>query len=557
MSTDAPILSIEKLSVALPAGLDRRFAVHDLSLHVRKRQIVCIVGESGSGKSVTASAVMRLLPERALRITSGTIRLEGEDIVKATPERMCALRGNRMAMIFQEPLTALNPVMRVGEQIAEVIRLHRPGTPSSEIEARVLALLADVHLPEPAMLRRAFPHQLSGGQRQRVMIAMALALEPGLIIADEPTTALDVTTQAQILRLLRELLTKHESGVLMITHDFDVVSAVADYVIVMRQGEVVEEGVPAQVLVNPQHPYTRTLIDAVPRLKCRPERESVAQPVLAVRDLSLTYRTSGLFRPPRVTRALDRVSFALAPGETLGVVGESGSGKTSLSKAILRFEPAESGAVLYKGEDVLALAGAALRHFRRNIQMVFQDPYKSLNPRRRIGQSLIEGPVQHGVAKSQAVARAGELMELVGLSRSALDRFPHEFSGGQRQRICIARALAMEPSVIVADEAVSALDVSVQAQVLELFRTLQDRLGFAMIFVTHDLRVASNICDRIAVMRHGRIVEMGPAGEIFGAPKDPYTRELIGAVALSGMAMFTQAEGGAGGGARESAIRAH
>ncbi|BAF87866.1 ABC transporter ATP-binding protein [Azorhizobium caulinodans ORS 571] len=532
MTTDAPVLEIEHLSIALPHGLDRRFAVHDLSLAVRKRQIVCVVGESGSGKSVTAAAVMRLLPERTLRIASGHIRLEGEDIAQASPERICALRGNRMAMIFQEPLTALNPVMRIGDQIGEVIRIHRPGTPAADVEKRVLALLSDVHLPDPALLRRSFPHQLSGGQRQRVMIAMALALEPALIIADEPTTALDVTTQAQILRLMRELLIKHESGVLMITHDFDVVSAIADYVVVMRHGEVVEQGLPSQILEKPRHPYTRALISAVPRLNCRPSPEKTAEPLLSVSDLSLTYRTSNLFRPARVTRALDRVSFDLAAGETLGVVGESGSGKTSLSKAILRFEPVDEGTILFRGNDVLSLTGAKLRQFRRNIQMVFQDPYKSLNPRRRILQSITEGPVQHGVPTSRATERAGELMELVGLPKEALDRFPHEFSGGQRQRICIARALAMEPSVIVADEAVSALDVSVQAQVLELLNQLQKQLGFSMIFVTHDLRVASNICNRIAVMRQGRIVEIGPTGEVFGSPQQPYTRELLAAAVL-------------------------
>jgi peptide/nickel transport system ATP-binding protein len=530
MSVSEPILRIEKLSVALPDGLDRSHAVRDLSLDVHRRQIVCVVGESGSGKSVTAAAVMRLLPEKVLRITGGTIRLEGEDIAAASPARLCELRGNRMAMIFQEPLTALNPVMRVGDQIAEVLQIHRPETSAEQRQARVRELMADVKLPEPERLARVYPHQLSGGQRQRVMIAMALALEPALIIADEPTTALDVTTQAQILRLFRELLTKHDSGVLMITHDFGVVADVADHVVVMKQGEVVEQGAPTKVLEAPEHPYTRALIEAVPRFRYRPRSDAAAAPVLAVEALSLTYRSSGFFSGKRETRALEAVSFELAAGETLGVVGESGSGKTSLAKTLLRFETPDSGRILFKGQDISGLAGPALREMRRHIQMIFQDPYKSLNPRRRVGQSLIEGPVQHGLSRSQAIARAEDLMELVGLRRDALERFPHEFSGGQRQRICIARALAMEPAIIVADEAVSALDVSVQAQVLQLFEELQRRIGFAMIFVTHDLRVASNICDRIAVMQRGRIVELGPARRVFQEPEAAYTSELLAAV---------------------------
>ncbi|MDX3805442.1 dipeptide ABC transporter ATP-binding protein [Bosea thiooxidans] len=530
MTVPEPILRIENLSIALPAGLDRTYAVHGVSLDVHRRQIVCVVGESGSGKSVTAAAVMRLLPEKVLRITGGTIRLEGVDIAAALPARLCELRGNRMAMIFQEPLTALNPVMRAGEQIAEVLRIHRPEMGRDWVNARVAELMADVHLPDPARLAKAYPHQLSGGQRQRVMIAMALALEPALIIADEPTTALDVTTQAQILRLFRELLTKHDSGVLMITHDFGVVADVADYVVVMRQGEIVERGAPDKVLTAPEHPYTRALIDAVPRFRYRTQAEASEPPVLAVEDLSLTYRSTSFLGIRRETRALDAVSFQLAPGETLGVVGESGSGKTSLAKTLLRFETPDAGRILFKGRDVAGLAGAELREMRRHIQMVFQDPYKSLNPRRRIGQSLIEGPVQHGTPRGQALARAEELMELVGLRGDALSRFPHEFSGGQRQRICIARALAMAPSVIVADEAVSALDVSVQAQVLRLFEGLQKRLGFAMIFVTHDLRVASNICDRIAVMQRGQIVEIGLSRRVFEQPEASYTCELLAAV---------------------------
>ncbi len=524
-----PILQIEGLSVELPRGLDRAKAVDDVSIEVHRRQVVCLVGESGSGKSVTASAVMSLLPKGVLRVTGGRILLEGEDVLAVTPERLCALRGNRMAMVFQEPLTALNPVMRVGDQIAEVLHLHRPDLTATQAEARVLELMADVQLPEPAALRRVYPHQLSGGQRQRIMIAMALALEPALIIADEPTTALDVTTQAQILRLFRELLTKHDSGVLLITHDFGVVTDVADHVAVMRQGRIVEQGAPAAVLGAPQHPYTKALIDAVPRFRFRPAPAETAL-VLEARNLRLVYQSGGFFKRGRETVALDDVSFKLAAGETLGIVGESGSGKTSLAKCLVRFETPQAGAMLFRGRDIARQKGAELRSLRCHIQMVFQDPYKSLNPRQRIGASLIEGPIQHGVTRQAAIARAADLMQLVGLKADALQRFPHEFSGGQRQRICIARALAMEPAVIVADEAVSALDVSVQAQVLELFEQLRRKLGFAMVFITHDLRVASNICDRVAVMHRGRIVEMGSTSDIFKSPREAYTRELLAAI---------------------------
>ena len=525
-----PILDVRGLTVALPAGLDRPYAVENFDLSVHRKEIVCLVGESGSGKSVAASAVMGLLPKGVLRIVGGSIRLAGQDITAVGENQLCALRGDRMAMVFQEPLTALNPVMTVGNQIAEVILLHRRDMSRAAIDARVMELLADVHLPSTETLKRAYPHQLSGGQRQRVMIAMALALEPALIIADEPTTALDVTTQAQILKLFRELLEKHDSGVLLITHDFGVVAEVANQVLVMQHGRVVEQGAPKAILKAPQHPYTRALIDAVPTFRFREERSAVDAPALEVENLRLVYRNRSFFGVRRETVALDDVSFTLAPGETLGVVGESGSGKTSLAKCLMRFETPDSGQIRIGGRSIADMHGAELRRFRRRIQMVFQDPYKSLNPRRTIGQSLTEGPVQHGLVRDKAVARAAGLLETVGLNPNAMERYPHEFSGGQRQRICIARALAMEPDIIVADEPVSALDVSVQAQVLELFETLRRRIGFAMVFITHDLRVASNICDRVAVMQKGRVVEIGRTEQVFRAPKDPYTISLLAAV---------------------------
>jgi len=524
------ILRVEGLVVGLPSGRDRNYAVKDVSFTVHSKQIVCLVGESGSGKSVTASSIMQLLPSKSLTIQQGSIWLEGEEVTKADENRLRQLRGNRMAMVFQEPLTALNPVMQVGKQIAEVVQLHKPHLSQEQVNERVQELLRDVHLPDPTYLAKAYPHQLSGGQRQRIVIAMALALEPALIIADEPTTALDVTTQAQILRLFKELLQRHNSGVLMITHDLGVVADVADEVLVMRQGSVVEQGAPNKILSAPEHPYTQMLLDAVPHLESRPAQTFEAAPLLDVRKLCLSYRARNPKAAEKRVRALNDIDLRLAPGEVIGVVGESGSGKSTLARAILRFEESESGEVIFDGENILAARKKSLSSFRRRAQMIFQDPYKSLNPRRSVGESIIEGPVQHAMPRAQAIKRAHELLELVGLPAQAFERFPHEFSGGQRQRICIARALAMEPDLIIADEAVSALDVSVQAQVLDLINELKAKLNFAMLFITHDLRVASNLCDRIVVMRQGHIVEEGSGEALFTNPRHEYTRSLLDAI---------------------------
>jgi len=523
----APVLSVKNLAVALPKGGDRNLAVQNISFDVMPGEIVCLVGESGSGKSVTASTVMGL---GSLPIVSGEIRLEGEDLRKASKPRLRDLRGSRMSMIFQEPMTALNPVHRVGEQVVELLKAHHWKGRGVSPEERVQQLFADVHLPDPERLMNAYPHQLSGGQRQRVMIAMALALEPALLIADEPTTALDVTTQAQILLLLRELQQKRGTGVLFITHDFGVVADIADRVVVMRYGEVVEAGKTEDVLYRPQHDYTKMLINAVPRLKPRQASPITAAPVLTAQNLSKLYVSTSLFKGTREVRAVDGIALELHKGQTLGIVGESGSGKSTAARCVARLIDPTGGTVLLDGQDIAHLSERKLHPFRRRIQVVFQDPYRSLNPRRTVGQSLIEGPLNYGIGKAEALDRARSLLTTVGIDTNALERYPHQFSGGQRQRLAIARALAMEPEILVADEAVSALDVSVQAQVLDLLENIRDQFGISILFITHDLRVAARLCDRIAVMQRGKIVEFAETAKLFAAPQHEYTQQLFAAL---------------------------
>jgi peptide/nickel transport system ATP-binding protein len=524
----ASVLEIERLTVALPKGADRRHAVEEVTLAVGAREILCLVGESGSGKSVTAHSVMGLLPKGQLRPVAGRIRLQGEDLLQASEARLRGLRGTAMSMVFQEPMTALNPVMSCGAQIDEVLATHTRLDPSARRE-RILKVMAEVQLPEPAVLTHAYPHQLSGGQRQRIMIAMALVMEPALLIADEPTTALDVTTQAQILGLIRTLQREHATAVLFITHDFGVVAEIADRVAVMQSGRLVELGAAEQVLAHPRHDYTRMLIAAVPSLAPRARARAVeARTVLRTEGLTKVYQR-GWFRSGREVCAADRVSIAIRRGETLGLVGESGSGKSTVARCIARLIEPSAGEIYLGGQPISGLGRRQLRPYRRRVQIVFQDPYRSLNPRRTIGASIVEGPMNYGVGRAEALARARSLMALVNLDPEALGRFPHQFSGGQRQRICIARALAMEPELLIADEAVSALDVSVQAQVLELLDRVRRRLELAILFITHDLRVAAQVCDTIAVMHQGRVVEYGPAGEVFAHPKDGYTRSLFAA----------------------------
>ncbi len=525
----ALVVDVRGLTVRLPADADRAHAVEDITFAVAAGEILCIVGESGSGKSVTAQAIMGLLPRRQLEPVDGQILFDGRDLLTAPVAHMQSLRGHRMGMIFQEPMTALNPVMTVGRQIEEVLAIHTDLSRAARAE-RVLEIMTAVNLPDTAQLVHSYPHQLSGGQRQRVMIAMALVLGPALLIADEPTTALDVTTQAQILQLIRDIQKTHGMGVLFITHDFGVVAEIADRVAVMQAGHIVETGAARKVLTAPQHDYTRMLIGAVPSL-VPPNRPSIGDSpaILSTSGLSKTYGATGTLRRTREVVAAKDVNIAVRRGETLGIVGESGSGKTTVARCLVRLVAPTGGTITIDGDDIAPLTVTKLRPYRRRIQIVFQDPYRSLNPRRAVGRSIIEGPVNYGVSVPDAVARAHDLLALVGLERSAFDRYPHQFSGGQRQRICIARALAMEPEVLIADEAVSALDVSVQAQVLDLLDDVRQRFNLAMVFITHDLRVAAQICDRIAVMYGGVVVESGQTGTVFSAPTHPYTKRLFDA----------------------------
>ncbi|MCX8997041.1 ABC transporter ATP-binding protein [Rhizobiaceae bacterium BDR2-2] len=528
---EAPaLLSVRNLTVSLPPNMDRPYAAEDISFDLKAGEILCIIGESGSGKSVTANAVMGLLSP-ALKVSGGSIRFDGTDLLAADREKLRSLRGRAVSMIFQDPLSALNPLMTVGDQIAEVMTAHGIGTPE-EREKRVLELITEVGLPDPLLMRHQYPFRLSGGQRQRVMIAMALALEPQVLIADEPTTALDVTTQAQILELVAKIQRKKQMSVMFITHDFGVVAEIADRVIVMEKGRLVEQGPAEKVLRAPEHPYTRRLIAAVPRMRAADrENESDTPVVLEVRNLCKTYRLGGgFFSKERVVNAVNDVSFTIARGRTLGVVGESGSGKSSLGRLLLKLMPSDSGEILFNGRDIAPLPEDEFRSMRPYVQMIFQDPFASLNPRQTIGRILTVGPVAHATPIHEARARAMRLLERVGLDAGAYNRYPHEFSGGQRQRIGIARALMFDPMLIVADEAVSALDVSIQAQILQLLSEIQTEMKLAMVFITHDLRVASQICDDVAVMYRGNIVEYGPPSQIFRAPESDYTRQLVAAI---------------------------
>ncbi|CAN7676392.1 ABC transporter ATP-binding protein [Rhizobium rhizogenes] len=524
------VLSVKNLTISLPKAMERAHAVNDVSFDLMDGEILCIIGESGSGKSVTASAVMGLLPS-IIQVTAGSIWFRGVDLVSADDVTLRGLRGRAVSIIFQDPLSALNPLMTIGDQIIEVLDAHKVGTPESRRQ-KVKELLNEVGLPDPDLLQHQYPFRLSGGQRQRVMIAMALALDPDILIADEPTTALDVTTQAQILELIRKIQRRKKMSVMFITHDFGVVAEIADRVIVMEKGHLVEQGTADQVLNAPVHPYTQRLIAAVPRMTTR-DRDAMADTpvVLEVEKLNKTYRSGGGFlSKARTVQAVSDVSFSIRKGRTLGVVGESGSGKSSLGRVLLKLLKSDSGRILFDGRDIAALTDEQFRPLRPYIQMIFQDPFASLNPRHTIGRILTVGPIAHGLPIHEAKAKALRLLKRVGLDEGAFDRFPHEFSGGQRQRVGIARALMLDPVLLVADEAVSALDVSIQAQILKLLAEIQQDTKVAMIFITHDLRVASQICDEVAVMYKGEIVECGPPSQIFRAPEHAYTQRLLAAI---------------------------
>ena len=526
------VLKIEGLEVAT-RGAAAKPILKGVDFSIAPGETLCLVGESGSGKSVTSLAVMGLLPKGSLKATGGRIELEVDSLLEVSPTRLRDLRASRMAMIFQEPMTALNPLMRVGEQIEEVLIMHQKSLSSTQRRERVLEMLDQVQLPDIERVFDSWPHQLSGGQRQRIMIAMALILEPKLLIADEPTTALDVTTQKQILKLIKALQERHGTSVLFITHDMGVVADIADRVCVMRHGEVVETQPIEELLRRPGTEYTRQLLTAVPSLRPRAARAVTDREiVLEAIELEKRYGERSVWarwtgKAASQTLAASNINFALTRGRTLGIVGESGSGKSTVARCVMRMIEPTGGGVRVMGKDIASLGRAALKPHRKRIQMIFQDPFRSLNPRLTIATSLVEGPINYGTPREEAMEKSAELLALVGLPKDALDRYPHQFSGGQRQRIAIARALAMEPDVLVADEAVSALDVSVQAQVLELLDDLQRRLGIAVLFITHDLRVAAQICDEVMVMQKGAVVEYGPAERVLGAPEHPYTRSLM------------------------------
>ena len=525
----APVVRVQSLCVEIVGQTPQRLAVDSVSFDIHGNETVCLVGESGSGKSMIAHALIGLLPTHGVRHVGGQVFIEEQEITALGPDKMRQLRGTSVGMIFQEPMTALNPLMTVAQQIDEVFRAHT-SLSKTERARKAVQLLADVRIPDPASAASAYPFQLSGGQRQRVMIAMALALEPRLLIADEPTTALDVTTQAQILALLREIQIARGVAVLFITHDFGVVADIADRVLVMWRGRCVEAGTAQAVLNTPSDPYTRKLIRSVPTFVTTSEAGAEARPagalLLKVDKVCKHY----LGRGGRTTQALDQINFHVNRSETVGVVGESGSGKSTLGKAIVGLLQPDSGSIQFEAQEMTGKTRAQLGVVRREIQMVFQDPYGSLNPRHRIDDIIASGPIASGVGHDEAYTRAENLLRVVGMDKSCMRRFPHQFSGGQRQRISIARALAMQPKLLIADEPVSALDVSVQAQVLALLREIRAEFGLSMLFITHDLRVASGLCDRIIVMQAGKIVEVGTAASVCGSPRETYTRELIAAI---------------------------
>ena len=541
----APILSVRNLNVDARTPEGRKSVLKNISFDLASGETLCLAGESGSGKSVTSLSIMGLLPKASLQVASGSIMLGERDLLKLSDRAMRGVRGGDIAMVFQEPMTSLNPVMLIGAQLTEAIREHQG---SENAEATALQMLDAVQITDPAKRLKQYPHELSGGMRQRVMIAMALSCRPRVLIADEPTTALDVTVQAQILKLMRELKSEFGTSIILITHDMGVVAEMADRVIIMQNGGIVEEGPAVGIFRTPRQTYTQQLLSAVPRLGAfagtdgppritsrsvetlRPDRT----PVLNVRGLNVTYggAASFLFKGKAPAAAVSDVSFDILPGETLGLVGESGSGKSTTGKAVLGLIPF-TGDVVIDGRNIAGLSHRDMQPIRRTAQMIFQDPYASLDPRMAVGAAIAEPLVIHGIAsKSERQDRVAELLRRVGLTTDAATRYPHEFSGGQRQRICIARALALEPKLIVADESVAALDVSVRARVLDLMLELQESMGLSYLFISHDMAVVERMSHKVAVMRSGRIVETGTRRQIFEHPAEDYTKALMAAVPI-------------------------
>ena len=576
--SDRNVLEVQGLTVRFDTSERSVVAVKDLGFHVRAGEVLAIVGESGSGKSVTSLSVMRLIEHGGGTIASGKIsftrRNGGKlDLAKAADSVMLTIRGGEISMIFQEPMTSLNPVFSVGTQVAEAVMLHQ-GLSHAEAEAEALRMLELVRIPEAKQILKRYPHQLSGGMRQRVMIAMALSCKPSLLIADEPTTALDVTIQAQILQLIRQLQEEMGMAVIFITHDMGVVAEVADRVLVMYHGEAVEEGTCEQIFHNPRHPYTQSLLAAVPRLGAMrgtdepapfpllritdPEAEQLGTadmdetpvdmpepaasapsvsdgPVLSVDNLITRFDVETGFwgKVKRRVHAVEQVSFNLYPGETLGLVGESGCGKSTIGRSLIGLETPRSGSIVFNGQELTQVSGSQLQKLRCNIQYVFQDPYAALDPRLTVGFSIMEPLLIHKVcSRQEAERRVGELLERVDLDPAMAVRYPHEFSGGQRQRVCIARALAMNPEIIIADESVSALDVSVRAQIINLLLALQKEFRIAFLFISHDMAVIERVCHRVAVMYLGQIVELGSRRDVFENPLHPYTKRLMSAVPI-------------------------
>ncbi|NJL24078.1 MAG: ABC transporter ATP-binding protein [Calothrix sp. SM1_5_4] len=558
------IIQVRNLSVEFRTDEGTVKAVKNISFDIPRGKTVGLVGESGSGKSVTSLAIMRLIPNPPGKVTSGQILLNGQDLLAMSESQMREIRGNKVSMIFQEPMTSLNPVFTVGDQIAETLMLHQNMSKAAAL-AKSEDLLNQVGIPNPKERINSYPHELSGGQRQRVMIAMAIACEPDVLIADEPTTALDVTIQKQILDLLADLQKKYQMSILFITHDLGVIADIADEVVVMYRGDIVEKGDSASIFTKPQHPYTKGLLACRPSLEANPRRLPVVsdfmtadgkEKVLDTHALKQQKQTRAVSDQQSVllelknvkkhfplkkgffggvkswVKAVDDVTLTVRKGRTLGLVGESGCGKTTLGRTILRLIEPTEGQIIYNGTDITKLDREQMRAMRRKMQIIFQDPYASLNPRMTIGAALMEPMIIHGLGQNRAerLEMAGELMKKVGLDRAMLNRYPHEFSGGQRQRICIARALAVKPEFIICDESVSALDVSIQAQILNLLLDLQEELHLTYVFISHDLAVVKFISDEVAVMYNGKVVELNDAVGIYENPQHDYTKKLLSAI---------------------------